>query len=109
MVITKLDVLNDFDTIKICVGYRVNGKVIYHVPSNLEILKCSEPVYEELGGWKTEIKKARNFKSLPLKAQQYLKRIEKLIGIKIAMISVGSERNETIEVKNPFLKRSLKK
>jgi adenylosuccinate synthase len=109
MVITKLDVLNDFDTIKICVGYRVNGKVFHHVPSNLDILKRSEPVYEELGGWKTEIKKTRNFKGLPSKAQQYLKRIEKLIGIKIAIISVGSERNETIEVKSPFLKRSLKK
>ena len=109
MVITKLDVLNDFDTIKICVGYRVNGKVIYHVPSNLEILKCSEPVYETLRGWKTEIKGARHFKDLPLIAQQYLKRIEKLIGIKIAVISVGSERNETIEVKSPFLKRSLKR
>ena len=48
--ITKLDVLNDFDKIKICVGYRVNGKVFDHVPSNLEILKNSEPVYEEIGG-----------------------------------------------------------
>ena len=109
MVITKLDVLNDFDTIKVCVGYRVNGKVFHHVPSNLDILKRSEPVYEELGGWKTEIKKAKNLKDLPLKAQQYLKRIEKLIGTKIAIISVGSERNETIKVKSPFLKRSLKK
>jgi adenylosuccinate synthase len=109
LVITKLDVLNDFDTIKICVGYRVNGKIFHHVPSNLEMLKDSEPVYEELEGWKSEIKKARNFKSLPLKAQQYLKRIEKLIGIHIAMVSVGSERNETIEVKTPFLKRSLKR
>jgi adenylosuccinate synthase len=109
MVITKLDVLNDFDTIKICVGYRVNGKLIYHVPSNLEILKRSEPVYETLRGWKTEIKGARHFKDLPQKAQQYLKRIEKLIDIKIAMISVGSERNETIEVKSPFLKQSHKR
>jgi len=109
MVITKLDVLNDFDTIKICVGYRVNGKVFHHVPSNLDILKRSEPVYEELGGWKTELKKTRNLKDLPLKAQQYLKRIEKLIGMKIAIVSVGSERNETIEVKSPILKRSHKK
>lgn len=109
MVITKLDVLNDFDTIKVCVGYRVNGKVFRHVPSNLEILKRSEPVYETLSGWKTDIKGARHFKDLPLKAQQYLKRIEKLIDIKIAMISVGSERNETIEVKSPFLKQSHKR
>ena len=109
MVITKLDVLNDFDTIKICVGYRLNGKVFQHVPSNLDILKRSEPVYEELEGWKTELKGARNFKDLPLKAQRYLRRIGKLIGIKIAIVSIGSERNETLEVTPPFLKRSVKR
>jgi adenylosuccinate synthase len=109
VVITKLDVLNDFDTIKICVGYRVDGKVFYHVPSNLEILKHSEPVYEELKGWKCEIKGTRNFKDLPRHAQRYLKRIQKLMGTTIAMISVGSERDETVEVKNPFLKKSLRK
>ncbi len=109
MVITKLDVLNDFDTIKICVGYRMGGKVFCHLPSNLEILKHSEPVYEELKGWKSEIKGVRNFKDLPRHAQRYLKRIQKLIGTKITMISVGSERDETVEVKNPFLKKSLKR
>jgi adenylosuccinate synthase len=109
MVITKMDVFNDFDTIKICVGYRVDGKVFYHVPSNLEILKRSEPIYEELKGWKSEIKGVRNFKDLPRHAQRYLKRIQKLIGTKITMISVGSERDETVEVKNPFLKKSLRR
>jgi adenylosuccinate synthase len=109
IVITKLDVLNDFDTIKICVGYRVGGKVFDHVPSNFEILKNSEPIYEEMRGWKTEIQGVRNFKDLPKNAQRYLKRIQKLIGTKIKMISVGSERDETVEVKNPFLKQSLKR
>jgi adenylosuccinate synthase len=109
IVITKLDVLNDFDTIKIGVGYRADGKVFYHVPSDLEILKRSEPVYEELNGWKCEIKEARNFKDLPLHAKRYLKRIEKLTGTKITMISVGSERDETAEVNNPFSKRFLRR
>ena len=109
IVITKLDVLNDFDTIKICVGYRVDGKVFYHVPSNFEILKNSEPVYEELRGWKTEIKGVRNFKDLPRNAKLYIRRIQELINTKITMISVGSERDETVEVKNPFLRRSLKR
>jgi adenylosuccinate synthase len=104
MVITKLDVLNDFDTIKICVGYRVDGEVFYHVPSNLEILKHSEPVYEELSGWKTEIKGAKKFKDLPSNAKRYIRRIEELIHTKITMISIGSERNETISIKNPFLR-----
>jgi adenylosuccinate synthase len=75
MTITKLDVLNDFDKIKICVGYRLNGKIYQHVPSNLEMLKNSEPVYEELDGWETEIKGARNFSDLPPNAQRYIRRI----------------------------------
>jgi adenylosuccinate synthase len=103
MALTKLDVFNEFDKIKICVGYRLNGKVFHHVPSNLEVLARSEPVYEELNGWKTEIKEVRNFSELPLNAQHYIRRIEELIQAKITMISVGSERNETIEVRNPFL------
>jgi len=109
IVITKLDVLNDFDTIKICVGYHVGGKVFDHVPSNFEILKNSEPVYEEMRGWKTEIQGVKNFKDLPRNAKRYLKRIQKLIGAKVTMISVGSERDETVEVKNPFLRRFLKR
>ena len=100
---TKLDVLNDLDKIKVCVGYRLKGKVIHHVPSNVETLNAAEPVYEELDGWKTEIKGARTLADLPLNAQRYLRRIEELIGTKIVMVSVGSERNETIGVKNPFL------
>ncbi len=101
--ITKLDVLNDLDKIKVCVGYHLKGKIIHHVPSNVETLNSAEPVYEELDGWKTEIKGARTLADLPLNAQRYLRRIEELIGTKIVMVSVGSERNETIGVKNPFL------
>jgi adenylosuccinate synthase len=83
----------------------VDGEVFYHVPSNLEILKHSEPVYEELRGWKTEIKGAKNFKDLPPNARRYIRRIEELIHTKVTMISVGSERNETLSIKNPFLRR----
>ena len=100
--ITKLDVLNDFDKIKICVGYCVNGKVIQHIPSSLKLLEGCEPVYEELEGWRGEIKGAKKISDLPPQAQRYLKRIEELINVKITMVSVGSERNETIEIKNPF-------
>jgi adenylosuccinate synthase len=102
IVMTKLDVLNDFDTIKVCVGYRAEGKVFHHVPSNLEKLKRSEPVYEELKGWKTEIKGARNFRDLPPNARRYIRRIEELIHTRIPMISVGGERGETVGVRNPF-------
>ncbi len=106
---TKLDVLNELDKIKICIGYRLNGKKIDHVPSEVSQLEAVEPIYEELDGWKREIKGDKVFSDLPLNARRYLRRIEELIDTKIGMISVGSERNETIGTRNPFLKRSTKK
>jgi len=105
MTITKLDVLSGFEKIKVCVGYRLNGKVIETVPSNLDLLNRCEPVYEELDGWKTEIKGGKDLSDLPRNAQRYLRRLEKLIGAKIEMVSVGSERNETLGVRNPFVAR----
>jgi adenylosuccinate synthase len=102
VVITKMDVLNDLEKIKVCVGYRLDGKMIDYVPSNVETFQSVEPVYEELDGWKTEIKGAKSLSDLPAKAQRYLRRVEELIGTKIVMVSVGSERNETLGVQNPF-------
>src|SRR4030042_34920 len=105
MTITKLDVLSGFEKIKVCVGYRLNGKVIETVPSNLDLLNRCEPVYEELDGWKTEIKGGKNLSDLPQNAQRYLRRLEELVGAKIDMVSVGSERNDTLGVRNPFVAR----
>ena len=112
--ITKLDVLNDFDSLKICTGYRVHGKIHRHFPSNLEMLKSAEPIYEELDGWKTEIRGTRKLSDLPRNAKRYLRRIGELIRTKIVMVSVGEERNETIVIKHPFwnarpLKRKSKR
>lgn len=100
--ITKMDVLNEVEKIKIAVAYRINGKIIHTVPSNLSALQSAEPVYEEWDGWRTEIKGAKQFSDLPVNAQRYLRRIEELIDTKVAMVSVGSERNETLGVENPF-------
>ncbi|MGQ9645677.1 MAG: adenylosuccinate synthase [Thermodesulfobacteriota bacterium] len=102
--ITKLDVLNDFDSLKICTGYRIDGKIHPYVPSNLETLKSAEPIYEEVQGWKTEIRGVRKLSDLPRNAKRYLRRIEELIGTRIIMVSVGEERNETIMIKPPFVK-----
>ncbi len=102
--ITKLDVLNDFDQLKICTGYRIDGKIHRHLPSNLEMLKSADPVYEELEGWKTEIRGVRKMSDLPRNAKRYLRRVEELIDTKITMVSVGEERNETIVMKHPFTK-----
>ena len=106
LTITKLDVLNDFGKIKICVGYRVNGKIIHQVPSNADHLANVVPVYEELEGWNADIRGVREISGLPQKAQQYLRRIEALTGASIGMVSTGSERDETMGVKNPFVERS---
>jgi adenylosuccinate synthase len=97
-----LDVLNDFDELKICTGYRIHGKIYHYFPSNLEILKSAEPIYEALEGWKTEIRGMKKISDLPRNAKRYLRRIEELIRTKIIMVSVGEERNETIVIKHPF-------
>jgi adenylosuccinate synthase len=107
--ITKLDVLDDFDELKICTGYRIHGKIYHHFPSNLEMLKSAEPIYEKLEGWKAEIRGMRKISDLPRNAKRYLRRIEELIRTKIIMVSVGEERNETIVIKHPFAEaRQLK-
>jgi adenylosuccinate synthase len=100
--ITKLDVLNDFDELKICTGYRIDGKIYRYIPSNLEMLKSAEPIYEPMEGWKTEIRRMRKISDLPRNAKRYLRRIEELIRTKIIMVSVGEERNETIVIRHPF-------
>lgn len=100
--ITKLDVLNDFEKVNICIGYRVNGEVLRHVPTQLKILESAVPIYEEMEGWKGEIRGAKGISDLPIQAQRYLKRVEELIQVKISMVSVGSERDETIALSQPF-------
>lgn len=101
--LTKMDVLNDLERIKICVGYQIDGKILHKVPSNLKALQSVKPIYEEMDGWKGEIRGAKQYKELPLNARRYIKRIEELIQAKVTMISLGSEREETIVLKNPFL------
>jgi adenylosuccinate synthase len=109
MAITKLDVLNDFDRVKICTGYRIDGKIHHRVPSNLEMMKSAEPIYEELEGWKTKVKGVRKLSGLPQNARRYLRRIEELIHTRVAVVSVGEERNETIVIRNPFMRADRRK
>ena len=105
LAITKLDVLTGIDQLKICRGYRVNGKEITDsVPANLRELARCEPVYEELKGWKEPIGRAKTVGELPARARKYVKTIEKLSGVKLFLVSVGADRDETIVLKNPFKK-----
>jgi adenylosuccinate synthase len=100
--LTKLDVLDAFDTIKICTGYAYDGRILDELPANLEVLGNCRPVYEEMPGWKTDISAARSFADLPEKAQKYVRRLEELIGCPIVIVSVGARRDQTIMLKNPF-------
>jgi adenylosuccinate synthase len=100
--LTKLDVLDAFDTIRICTGYTYNGNSLDEMPANLEILDKCRPIYEEIPGWKTDISTARSFTDLPEKAQKYVRRLEELIGCSVVLVSVGARRDQTIMLKNPF-------
>jgi len=102
LALTKLDVLDSLDKIRICTGYRWNEKVLAHVPAGITVWEGLEPVYEELDGWQEDVRGARRFSDLPANAQEYIRRLEEIVETEIILISVGSERDETIFLKNPF-------
>ncbi len=96
LVLTKLDVLDDLATIRVCSGYRYRGKLLKYFPADLDILHEAEPIYEELRGWQSDTSAIKLFRDLPKKAQSYVKRIEKLTGVSVKLVSVGPDRNQTI-------------
>lgn len=100
--LTKLDVLDGFDPISICTGYRYKGSPLDTFPTELSVLEKCEPVYEEVPGWKTSTVGIRAFPDLPSKAQDYIKRLEDLIKIPFSMISTGPKREETILLGDPY-------
>ena len=100
--ITKLDVLDGLESIRICTGYRVAGAPLALLPTGAEAVAECEPVYEELPGWTENTFGVKSFDALPQTARAYLRRIETLTGVPIAMVSTGPERDETILVHHPF-------
>jgi len=100
--LTKLDVLSDFDTIKVCTGYTYQGAALETLPAALETFENCQPVYEELPGWRTDITGATSFEELPENARAYVRRLEQLAGCPIVMVSVGPRRDQTIVLRNPF-------
>ena len=95
IVVTKLDVLDDLDSLKICTAYKYDGHIYKDFPSDIEVLSNCEPLYEGLPGWKRNTTGITSYSRLPKNAKSYLKRIQKLLGTKIALISVGSDRKQT--------------
>jgi len=96
MVLTKIDVLSDFDKIKICTSYKCNEEIIKEFPVNLETLQNCIPVYEEMEGWKGDISQITKYRDLPQQLTDYINRIEELIKTKVVIVSVGPKRSQTI-------------
>lgn len=98
LAVTKIDTLAGLDKIKVCTGYKFDGQEIDYFPASLEDLAKCEPVYEEFEGWGTEVADARSYEELPDNAKKYLKGIEEFTGTKIAYVSVGPKRDQTIKI-----------
>ncbi|MBD3380269.1 MAG: adenylosuccinate synthase [Candidatus Omnitrophica bacterium] len=97
--ITKIDVLDELESIKICTGYRYKGKIYNNIPGDPNFLEECEPVYEEHPGWKEDTSEKTSYADLPENARKYLARIEELIGTDIMLVSVGKSRKQTFSYK----------
>ena len=100
--LTKLDVLDELDKIKMCIGYELNGKKIDYLPATSEDQFKIKPVYKTFSGWKTQTKGIRNMKDLPENAKKYIFALEDFIGAKVSSISTSPEREDTILIEDPF-------
>jgi adenylosuccinate synthase len=102
LAITKLDVLTGLEKVKLGVAYKMDGKTLTEMPTDLEQLERCEAVYEELPGWTEKVGHLRTWDDLPSNARAFLKRIEELVGVPVTGVSVGADRGETILRENPF-------
>lgn len=98
VVITKLDVLDTFPTIKICTAYNLRGQTIHSIPAMLNDFAACEPIYEEMKGWQCDTSNICSYEGLPTEAKAYLRRLEELLETPIAMISVSPQRKQTVEL-----------
>ncbi|MEK9710547.1 MAG: adenylosuccinate synthase, partial [Alphaproteobacteria bacterium] len=104
MALTKLDVLDGFDMLKICVGYQCDGsdKILDYLPSDMGAQAACKPVYEEMPGWQDSTFGARSWADLPANAVKYIRRVEELTNMPVTLLSTSPERDDTILVKDPF-------
>lgn len=102
LALTKLDILDQLEEIKICTAYKLNNQLLDLPPATVEEMEEVEPIYETLPGWQTSTKEIKDFKDLPKNAQKYLQRIETLVGAPISILSVGPEREKTLFLRKFF-------
>jgi adenylosuccinate synthase len=103
--LTKLDVLDGFDQIKVCTGYQIDGQTLDYLPADANLQARLTPVYETLDGWKETTHGARSWADLPANAIKYVRRVEELIGAPVALLSTSPDRDDTITVQDPFVDR----
>ncbi|HKU65797.1 MAG TPA: adenylosuccinate synthase [Rhizomicrobium sp.] len=103
--LTKLDVLDGFDQIKVCIGYQLDGKMLDYLPADANLQARLTPVYETLEGWKETTHGARSWAQLPANAIKYVRRVEELIGAPVILLSTSPDRDDTIMVQDPFVDR----
>jgi adenylosuccinate synthase len=99
---TKLDVLDGFETLNICVGYRIDGELFDYLPASMSAQANAEPVYETMEGWSESTAGARSWADLPATAVKYIRRVEELIEAPVTLLSTSPERDDTIMVRDPF-------
>jgi adenylosuccinate synthase len=102
LALTKLDILDGFDEVQVCVGYRLDGRDIDYLPAGEHAQARVEPIYETIEGWKEPTARARSWAELPAQAIKYVRRVEELVGCPVALLSTSPERDDTILMKNPF-------
>ena len=103
--LTKLDVLDGFEQIKVCTGYRIDGQTWDYLPADANLQARLTPIYETLEGWKDTTHGARSWAELPANAIKYVRRVEELIGAPVALLSTSPDRDDTIMVQDPFVDR----
>jgi adenylosuccinate synthase len=101
--VTKLDVLDGLDCVRLCTGYQYGSERLDHAPLGAEALAICEPVYEEMPGWRDSTVGVRRYEDLPVNAQAYLRRVEELTDTPIDLISTGPDRADTIVLRDPFV------
>ncbi|NEO25212.1 adenylosuccinate synthetase, partial [Moorena sp. SIO4A5] len=102
LAITKLDVLDTFEEIKVCVAYEIDGEISQEFPSSTSVFSRCQPVYKTLSGWQTSTSECRSLDDLPTEALDYLKFLAELMKVPIAVVSLGASRDQTIIVEDPI-------
>ena len=102
LVLTRLDILDGFESVKICIGYQADGQRITRFPANTALLSRCQPIYEELPGWSQPTASATQLSQLPANAITYIRRIEELVGCRVQIVSTGPSRAETIQLSPVF-------